>query len=138
MTDIIKRKWAGLTGSARVGVVALLGAALVAAAALLALAAGEDADGDGMSDAYESFFGLKADDAADAAADPDRDAPPARHPVEIVNQLHGTFGGPVDGGERLEGEPQAVHQGCRRFDIGRGRRDVQMKAALGVVDLLDP
>ncbi len=72
MARYIMRKWRGLSPASR-----WLLSLLVAAGVGVALWAGaQDADQDGMSDAYEELFELDADDATDAAANYDEDSLP--------------------------------------------------------------
>jgi len=71
MARYIMRKWRGLSPASR-WLLSLLVAAGVGAALWAAADSGEDSDGDGLPDLFESFFGLNTS-TNDAALDPDAD-----------------------------------------------------------------
>ena len=71
MTEFLKAKWKRISGSARTGL--LLGVLLIIGAAGALWVYAEDSDRDGMSDAFERFFGLDPADESDANLDSDAD-----------------------------------------------------------------
>lgn len=75
MSEYIKRRWRGMTVGQRMATVCVLAFMPVLVMALIAFADPPgDADSDGMSDAYEQFFGLNPTNIADAVENYDSDS----------------------------------------------------------------
>lgn len=74
MTELIRRRWRRMGKVQRLSVLAVFAAMCVGAMVAIVLASGPDTDGDGMSDLYESFFGLNPQNPTDAAGNPDGDS----------------------------------------------------------------
>jgi len=73
MTEMIRRKWRRMNPAQRVATLAVLVAAGIGTLVAIVWASGPDTDLDGMSDLYESHYGLDPNDPSDASLNCDAD-----------------------------------------------------------------
>lgn len=73
--SFVRKQWRRLSGTGRIGFVAIVAVTALTAAVCFAVArtAAEDSDGDGMPDLWEVEHGLNPHDPTDAGQDPDFD-----------------------------------------------------------------